>query len=1096
MKHTIQRLFAIASLLAAAASYGQISTAGLQPVARDQLPRYATYWLAYGPNGHGAPPLPCPPGDMPDAPIYSLGNGQFAVDDGAYRGPDRQLSQSRAMLQTVADESEGDSFSPTYGTNDLWLQLTLTNSSPDPTGTNLSPCIWVNTPNPESWFDLFYSPFISVTNGWWWIGRGLPGQLSFMVTNSPGQDTGFFVVGTSNGFDSATGITSAYLALVGGLDTLGRDIDNDGLPDSWEIKYFGDLSQPGSLENLAAYSSGRDPNVITFTIRAGYQSFNSPQATAQFDVLSGAPSYSAVLVNSSNRAGAVWLPYTGVAAFSLGPTDGVFSVQFGLKGRAPDSIARWVGTSMVLDRAAPAVFLTAPAATNFTQPVLSVCGYSTEPLWCVTYTLSNAAGLTPAAPGSATGPACGLTNYFELPDLTLSEGPNLVSLSLSDSAGNSTTTNLAYFLDRSSQTNPPSLQIFWPLDGARIAAAAFDLRGLVGDSTAPIAAQISASDGTTNFYSGWVGRGGCFRVEGLPMAAGTNWLTITATTLGGNSSVTNLTLVKGDVLITITGVTPDPYYRPTVTVTGTISDDGYKVWVNGVGTLPSAGFWTAQNVPLATDGSAVFTATAIPLTDNNGNGTPAQTNINDLVPANPASTNAAAANSSQSKDSEIKLIQGEWHDTHNGTDVDWGCFQSDFHWTFSETNGGFAEALEKYGPLDPVGQIESGFYWLYPDASQFGVLCWTTYDEDGNATATTNSWQGPPPINWPQEWSINGPMASGSVSGHYYLDEFANGENSLFAKVKVVLRTGGKPNSTRWTLFEIGGSATEMYMNDYGAFVKRTNDVPPQTIFVPCLGTNLEANGCRCGVLKDNKEVEITLKAHVPYYFFNPTARRLEVPLTFRGSGQLTQHETNNVGYQADIYDGVLNLLHTSTLGAGNSPVSGLFFNFEESDATVPTNHVFDTGWKWHRDVQDDYWMWNPNVPHVILSLLSTSFTATAGEGNGNDSGPATGSATEDNRPDDNRLILITDAPGIFSDDIGQRPEGTLLAHRLYAHEWLTWNGQRVTDMLRWHSFVTLRRTADSTWSRIGPNTIELTPEEDSEVPAFTEKDIQQINSQ
>lgn len=52
---------------------------GLQPIPGDQLPRHGTYRIVTS-DGRRIPPLPCPPGDMPDAPIYALPNGQFVVD--------------------------------------------------------------------------------------------------------------------------------------------------------------------------------------------------------------------------------------------------------------------------------------------------------------------------------------------------------------------------------------------------------------------------------------------------------------------------------------------------------------------------------------------------------------------------------------------------------------------------------------------------------------------------------------------------------------------------------------------------------------------------------------------------------------------------------------------------------------------------------------------------------------------------------------------------------------------------------------------------------------------------------------------------------
>lgn len=86
--------------IAASAAFGQMDFSGLQEVSREQLPKLGTYWLVYGPDGRGAP-LPCPPGDMPDAPIYALGNGKFVVDDSSYRDLSTQLGANRAMAEAA-----------------------------------------------------------------------------------------------------------------------------------------------------------------------------------------------------------------------------------------------------------------------------------------------------------------------------------------------------------------------------------------------------------------------------------------------------------------------------------------------------------------------------------------------------------------------------------------------------------------------------------------------------------------------------------------------------------------------------------------------------------------------------------------------------------------------------------------------------------------------------------------------------------------------------------------------------------------------------------------------------------------------------------
>ena len=94
----------------------------------------------------------------------------------------------------------------------------------------------------------------------------LEGTFTYPLTVSGGTMTGS---GTYS--DPATQISYDYsFDLVGGSsdgETPETDADADGLPDSWEIEHFGNLTQGGSddsdgdgLTNLQEYEAGTDPN--------------------------------------------------------------------------------------------------------------------------------------------------------------------------------------------------------------------------------------------------------------------------------------------------------------------------------------------------------------------------------------------------------------------------------------------------------------------------------------------------------------------------------------------------------------------------------------------------------------------------------------------------------------------------------------------------------------------------------------------------------------------------------------------------------------------------------------------------------------------
>jgi hypothetical protein len=103
--------------------------------------------------------------------------------------------------------------------------------------------------------------------------------------------------------------------------------------------------------------------------------------------------------------------------------------------------------------------------------------------------------------------------------------------------------NISILLDYSSRTNPPAIQLFWPQNGEQISGTNFAWRGWVDDPTATVSAQVVGADGATNTITGLVERNGNFWVENLPMANGTNSLTLTVTDSAGNTGTTNITVL-------------------------------------------------------------------------------------------------------------------------------------------------------------------------------------------------------------------------------------------------------------------------------------------------------------------------------------------------------------------------------------------------------------------------------------------------------------------------------------------------------------------------------------------------------------------------
>ena len=326
----------------------------------------------------------------------------------------------------------------------------------------------------------------------------------------------------------------------------------------------------------------------------------------------------------------------------------------GLRGLQTTSQQAWETGIVYRDTVAPVIVITNPvlsatSVTNVTsQPIIQLQGYCPESLGGIRYGVINAAGAVTNQLGLVNQEDVddvtlqGSTNYFECPDIALVNGTNTVTLWFADAAGNVTTTNLLFNLDYASDTNPPVLTLYWPQNGGLVVGSQFTLRGLLDDPTATVTARIVSPSGTTNTVAGLVELNGLLWVENLPLAVGTNSVSLTMTDAAGNVSTTNLNVIGDPINLTI-NTPPLTQLFGSTTVTGTIDSSNYTVWVNGVKSTNYAANglggwnWSVDNVPIPAGGTAVIQALAIPNSDNGGNGS--GTN---LPPANPPSASAKA----------------------------------------------------------------------------------------------------------------------------------------------------------------------------------------------------------------------------------------------------------------------------------------------------------------------------------------------------------------------------------------------------------------------------------------------------------------------
>ncbi len=544
------------------------------------------------------------------------------------------------------------------------------------------------------------------------------------------------------------------------------DEDGDGMSDGWELFYFGSLAQTGTgdydsdgVSNLQEYLNGSDPNNIVFVAEFDNDRVSSTTPFGAIQVVSGVPSRMAILVNTTDFASANWVAYSSTINLNLGPTDGKYEVWIGLKGMAQESQATWDMTPLVLDRAAPAVIITSPSpGGTLAQPMIQLRGYSPEPLTSLRFDVTNAAGLQSDLQAIVldqyydTNQHTFTTNTFQCFDVDLTNGLNTITLRAVDLAGNISTNLASFTLDLSGDVTPPLVSIYWPQDGTSVSDTSLTVRGIVDDPTATVIAQVTNTSGTTNIIAGLVERYGLLWIEGLPLEAGTNIVTLTATDAAGNVVTTNIAVIRSAVALTIDAVPAEQFHQLTVQVTGTIDTTGYAVWVNGVRATDNGdGSWTAIDVPLNEGCTAVIQARAIPISDNGGNGT-GGSGGGLATDANLGNPNSASGVDREGKTPKPARIYIKKH--HEKWSIEWHE-----HLDFFENINGVPGA--KIDWVDMDWKEKGGHYW---EDGVGGNGWWSRYQVDlspdwngTNDCKATINW---PPSKWPElktgTWVVNG----------------------------------------------------------------------------------------------------------------------------------------------------------------------------------------------------------------------------------------------------------------------------------------------------------------------------------------------------
>jgi len=789
----------------------EVSALPLAPA--DAVSQGGTWWLLSDPN---SPPFPCfPPGlasvtnEVP-VPVYLLSsNGSqsvYLVDDRAAVAVETLLEAAQresGLMQTMDSgppvlgegEEGGDGgtnqpqFEVTWPSNTLYM--TIVGNSNGVT----SVLVTLHGLQASNVYELMSATALGSTGTAWTVEatvHSLTGQ-DWATTTVPMLDR-----------------TNALFLWARNWTT--NDDNANGLPDWWEWENFGNFNQTAGgdydgdgINNGMEYTNGSDPNKIRFSIAVTNQYVNFNSVPVQLVVMGGVPSSLAVLVDGTNFAAANWTGYTSNLNVNLGAVDGWHKVWVGLRGRAANSEQTWRSARLMLDTVPPTIQITNPPATVTSRPIVQLQGYSTEPLSSISFDLVNAGGAVSNKLGYTTGQFFATnqwaytTNWFQCFDIVLTNGLNTITLRAADLAGNVTATNLIYTLDLSGDTNPPVVTLIWPQDGAFIGGTSLTVRGILDDETARATAQIVDTNGVTNIVEGLVERNGQFWIEGLPLCDGSNSLTLTAADAAGNSTVTNLSVVKSDVILVINPVSEEQVNQRTVTVSGTVSDASFSVWVNGIqASVDGNGNWTATNVPTYGAGTATFDAAAY---STGGGGSP-------------------PVNQSLAVDKPPALFVGDYSDA-------WSNSEGSQNWTQSwGASKNYRATIDCTGRFSYEGtgtffyHVGEGYGWWdttynWSDADPTGTYTKTGYDPD-SSFPVDGSGSGCGDIWNPDPYSV--PSVSYANMRHYFAiishdwDWPTYGEHQSYtrsSRTHLTLSTGGKAGLTRQSLFKISGWAWE-----------------------------------------------------------------------------------------------------------------------------------------------------------------------------------------------------------------------------------------------------------------------------------------------
>ena len=316
---------------------------------------------------------------------------------------------------------------------------------------------------------------------------------------------------------------------------------------------------------------------------------NSNKVTVELTPQGEVPEWMAVIVQTNDQRqaraplqpafslleqSAIWLPFNTNMTVDLGPGNGGRDILFSFRYTGQASGDSWNGGGIVVQTAMPIIVITDPKQNVTSRPVVQLHGYFNSEATKIKYDLFDQNGIKTVdnENGLVTDTYFDknlwitTTNYFQCFDVPLTPGTNIFVFHCEDVAGNRVATNFVIVFTTVGATNPPVITPKFPEPGMVIGSDSFIAMGTLDDPTAHLTGQISANGHTQDIIFR-VGRSGdYYSANELPISAGANQLTLTATDAAGNISSTNMVVYGGNARVTMESFDPFHPVGPWITL--------------------------------------------------------------------------------------------------------------------------------------------------------------------------------------------------------------------------------------------------------------------------------------------------------------------------------------------------------------------------------------------------------------------------------------------------------------------------------------------------------------------------------------------------